>query len=84
MGLGPKVFIRGKRGERATNLYKWSPDVSTKKKSKEVSVGNIKKYFCVTPNGSQGNDFQSTYSYVVVIVGGETERQAYAQCGYVE
>ena len=83
MGLGPKVFIRNKRGERPTQLYKWSPDTTVKKKPKTATeVG--RKYFCVTPNGSQGNDFRSTYSYVVIVIGGETYRQAYVQCGYVE
>jgi len=84
MGLGPKVFVRGKRGERATNLYKWSPDTTNKRKpgNKAKPVG--KRYFCVAPNGSQGNDFISTYSYVVVVINGETHREAYVQCGYVE
>jgi hypothetical protein len=82
MGLGPKVFIGSKRGERPTRLYKWSPDTSVKKKPKASTTG--KKYFCVTPNGSQGNDFISNYSYVVVLIDGETHRQAYVQCGYVE
>lgn len=82
MGLGPKVFIRNKRGERPSQLYKWSPDTSVKKNTKKKGIG--KKYFCVTPNGSQGNDFISTYSYVVVVVNSETHRKAYVQCGYVE
>ena len=82
MGLGPKVFIGSKRGERHSKLYKWSPDTSVKKNTNKKVIG--KKYFCVTPNGSQGNDFISTYSYVIVVINGETHREAYVQCGYVE
>jgi len=81
MGLGKKVFIR-KSGANGARLYKWSPDDTTKKARKKD--GNFKtKYYCSTPIGSQGNDLVVTYTYNVVIVGGQVTKAAYVQCDYV-
>ena len=83
MGLGKKVFIR-KSGANGANLYKWSPDDSQKKAKKGIGDGGGENYFCTTPLGSQGNDFIVTYTYVVVVVGGQSTRTAYVQCDYVQ
>lgn len=82
MGLGKKVFIRKNGTQKGGRLYKWSPGAQDKKATKGVVD---KQYFCTTPIGSQGNDFISTYSYVLVIVGGGIiNRTAYVQCDYVK
>jgi len=47
MGLGPKVFIGSKRGERPSKLYKWSPDTSVKKNTNKKVIG--KKIFLCNP-----------------------------------
>jgi len=83
MGLGKKVFVR-KSGTNGTKLYKWSPQDDTDKKAKKSSGGATARYFCTTPLGSQGNDFIVTYTYNVVVVGINVERQAYVQCDYVK
>lgn len=80
MGLGKKIFIR-KSGANGASLYKWSPDDTERKAKKSSRVSN---YFCSTPIGSQGNDFIVTYTYVVVVVGGQSTRTAYVQCDYVK
>ena len=85
MGLGKngqKVFVR-KSGADGVGLYKWSPGSSDKKAIKNSAIG-VSNYFCSAPLGSQGNDFIVTYTYDVVIVGGQVERHAYVQCDYVE
>lgn len=81
MGLGPKVFIRNNQGKNPVDLYKWSPGAPEKKAKKGRASA---KYFCVSPNGSQGNDFISNYSYVIVVVNGVAERHPYVQCDYVK
>ena len=84
MGLGKygqKVFIR-KSGANGANLYRWSPGDSEKRPKKKTK--KISNYFCSTPFGSQGNDFNVTYTYNVVIVGKDVERHAYVQCDYVK
>ena len=81
MGLGPKVFVRNNQGKNPVKLYKWSPGGQEAKIKKGKSSA---KYFCVSPNGSQGNDFISTYSYVIVVLNGVAERHPYVQCDYVK
>lgn len=81
MGLGPKVFVRKNGNQRGGRLYKWSPDTSQKKSRRSEE---LPRYFCSTPVGSQGNDFKTTYSYVIVVLSGVAVRTAYVQCDYVE
>lgn len=81
MGLGPKVFIRNNQGKNPVKLYKWSPGERDNKLKKGRPSA---KYFCVSPSGSQGNDFISSYSYVIVVVNGVAERHPYVQCDYVK
>jgi hypothetical protein len=81
MGLGPKVFIRKNGFQKGGQLYKWSPGSDNRKKDKTAVKGN---YFCVTVPGTQGNDYKTTYSYVIVVVNGQAERHAYAECDYVK
>ena len=77
---GRKVFVRKNGNQQGGTLYKWTPfDNEKKRRLKAEEV-----FFCVTPLGSQGNDFISTYSYTVVLDGGEVKRSAYVQCDYVE
>ena len=76
MGLGRKVFVRNNQGKNTVKLYKWSPGGQEAKVKKGKSSA---KYFCVSPNGSQGNDFISTYSYVIVVLNGVAERHPYVQ-----
>lgn len=83
MGLGKKVFIR-KSGANGADLYKWSPDTSDKRARKSSATGAVSNYFCTTPLGSQGNDYKVTYTYVVVLLNGESIRTAYVQCDYVQ
>lgn len=78
---GRKVFIRKNGTQKGGGLYKWTPFDDEKKANKKGQVG---KYFCTTPLGSQGNDFVTTYTYEVIIVGTSTQRLAYVQCDYVK
>jgi hypothetical protein len=66
--------------QKGGKLYKWCPGVQDKRASK--SNKPVSNYFCITPNGSQGNDFISTYSYVIVVIAGKAVRTAYVQCDY--
>jgi hypothetical protein len=77
---GRKVFVRKNGTQQGGRLYKWSPTNTDKKINKK----QISAYFCVAPLGGQGNDFISTYSYVVVLVSGQANRLAYVQCDYVK
>ena len=83
MGLNKhhkKQFGRKQGFQKGGKLYKWSPVCDDKKAVK--SSKPISNYFCTTPNGSQGNDFVSTYSYVIVVIAGKAVRTAYVQCDY--
>lgn len=79
---GRNVFVRKNGSQKGGNIYRWSPG-ETDKKSKKSSKTNS-QYFCVTPLGEQGNDFISTYSYVVVLEAGQIKKLAYVQCDYVK
>lgn len=80
-----KGFVRKNGSQKGGTLYKWFPETSNKKNSSKVNqTSSSKKYFCIAPIGSQGNDFKSTYTYVIVILNGQAERQAYVQCDYVQ
>lgn len=83
MGLGKKQFNRKQGFQKGGKLYKWSPGAQDKKAVKN-SKSATSNYFCTTPNGSQGNDFISTYTYVIVVVNGQAQRTAYVQCDYVK
>jgi hypothetical protein len=84
MGLGKKVFVRKQGFQKGGRLYKWSPDTS-ERKGKKVSQQTVNpKYFCTTNIGTQGNDFKTTYSYVIVVLNGQSQRHAYVQCDYVK
>jgi len=78
---GKKIFIRKNGSQKGGNLYKWSPGESDKKNKKSKKIS---QYFCVTPLGEQGNDFISTYSYVIVLEAGQIKKLAYVQCDYVK
>jgi len=83
MGLERCKKCGTKQGfQKGGKLYKWCPDTSVKKKAK--SSGGVGNYYCTTPIGSQGDDFISTYSYVIVVITGQAVRTAYAQCDYVK
>ena len=79
--MANKVFIR-KTGGNGAKLYTWSPDESSKRNNRDSTAGNT-KYYCSTPFGSQGDDFITTYSYVIVVLNGIAQRTAYVQCDYV-
>ena len=84
MGLGKKVFVRKNGFQKGGRLYKWSPDTSDRK-AKKSGQGNVNsKYFCTTALGTQGNDFKSTYSYIIVVLNGQVQRHAYVQCDYIK
>ncbi len=83
MGLGKKQFSRKQGLQKGGKLYKWSPGAQDKKAVRGSKAVNS-NYFCTTPNGSQGNDFISTYSYVIVVLNGQAHRTAYVQCDYVK
>lgn len=80
--MAKKVFIR-KTGGNGAQLYKWSPDDSEKKATKDSGAASS-RYFCTTALGTQGNDFITTYTYVVVVINGQSQRTAYVQCDYVK
>jgi hypothetical protein len=77
-----KVFVRKNGSQKGGGLYKWSPDTSVVKNKKKDNFNN--QFFCLTPLGGQGNDFVSTYSYVIVIESGKAIKTAYVQCDYVK
>lgn len=83
MGLGPKIFTRKQGTQKGGKLYKWSPGAQDKK-SRKTSSGKLSNYFCTTALGTQGNDFITTYSYIIVVVNGQAQREAYVQCDYVK
>lgn len=78
-----KQFGRKQGFQKGGKLYKWCPDTSVKKKARSSASGGG-NYYCTTPIGSQGNDFISTYSYVIVVISGQAVRTAYVQCDYVK
>ena len=82
MGLGPKIFTRKNGSQKGGKLYKWSPGAQDKRGRKSSS--NTSNYFCTTTIGTQGNDFITTYSYVIVVLNGVAQREAYVQCDYVK
>ena len=80
-----KGFTRKNGTQKGGKLYKWCPDTSNKKNASKVNqTSGGKKYFCIAPIGSKGNDFKTTYSYVIVLINGQAEREAYVQCDYVK
>ena len=86
MGLGPKVFTRKNGNQKGGRLYKWSPGANNDKrrgKNAKLAAQNA-NYFCVAALGTQGNDYKTTYSYIVVVLNGIAERHAYVQCDYVK
>jgi len=60
-------------------LYKWSPIPVSKN-----IFNNKRPYFCNATAGSQGQDWVTTYTYNLVVVGSTQKRLAYVACDYVE
>jgi hypothetical protein len=77
-----RQFGRKQGFQKGGKLYKWCPGPQDKKAAK--SSASMGSYYCTTPNGSQGNDFISTYSYVVMVIAGQAVRTAYVQCDYMK
>ena len=77
MGIEKKVFTRKPYNNQ---LYKWSPDTTTKKSIKH----NTTPYFCSATPNSQGEDWKGGYVYEVVILNGQQKRLAYVECDYIE
>ena len=89
-----KVFTRKNGSQKGGGLYTWSPDRTTKKHKDYQGPQNLQntngskdstnsKYFCISALGTQGNDFKTKYSYVIVInTKGIAERSAYVVCDY--
>lgn len=66
-------------------LYTWTPDRTLKraKPNEPCRHGTIKEY-CTATDGSQGEDWITTYVYEDVFVDGTLERLAYVSCEYVQ
>jgi hypothetical protein len=63
------------------NKYKWSPE----KVDKNKTQNNDNKFYCNAISGSQGQDWISTYSYIINITeNGIKEKIAYVECDYVQ
>lgn len=63
----------------SSELYTWSPISSTTKISGRPSTG----VGCSATAGSQGEDWNVTYVYDIVVVKGKQQRIAYVACDYV-
>jgi hypothetical protein len=63
-------------------LYKWSPDSPTYNKKKPKQL-NIKPSFCNAIDGSQGEDWITTYVYNMTVINNKQARLAYVSCDYV-
>lgn len=74
-----RVFVRKPYN---TQLYKWSPVETDKKATKNDAQSN--KFFCDAKPFGQGEDWITSYSYVLVITGGVQHREAYVECDYVQ
>lgn len=67
------------------DLQKWSPDCVVYNKKQPNGTGTNKRpYYCNAFAGSQGQDWVTTYTYNMVVVNYQQERQAYVACDYVE
>ncbi len=74
-----RVFVQKTYGPQ---LYKWSPETNiVRTKNQTTSVK--KPYYCNATTNSQGQDWISTYSYNIVVLGGQQQRIAYVECDYV-
>lgn len=63
------------------DMYKWSPPPNT---VNPKNVGRASKpYYCNARAFTDGQDWISTYSYVVYFINGEQARSPYAECDYV-
>lgn len=79
-----KVFV-GKGYQ--PQLYKWSPGCQTFQKNVGNifnNGGNITPTFCDATDGSQGEDWVTTYVYNISLEDFMQKRKAYVSCGYVE
>ena len=81
MALGKPVFTRKNGTQKGGRLYKWSP-IPADNKAKGPDGGG-RKYYCTAVAGSQGEDWKTTYSYVITVVNGIQKRIAYVACDYV-
>ena len=77
MPLQGKVFTRKTYGPQ---LYKWAPVKNNKLAKKQIDV----PYYCDATQGSQGQDWITTYCYNQVVTGIVISRYAYVACDYVE
>ena len=62
-------------------LYTWCPQTDIKKNNLK-NPDYTKK--CTATPGSQGEDWNCTYVYDLVVVNNKQKRLAYVECGYVE
>lgn len=76
MPLQPPIFTRKTYGAK---LYKWAPVKNEKVKTGEIDL----PYYCDATQGSQGQDWITTYVYDQVLVNGNLARYAYVACDYV-
>lgn len=82
--------MKNKRGSYGVkqydaNLYTWSPETGVYHKNKGHKENHsTNKNFCNATDGSQGEDWFTTYDYNIVISSGAIERIAYVACDYVQ
>lgn len=79
MGLGKPAFTRKNSTQKGGRLYKWSPVPSDNKTSNKFN----RVYYCTAIAGGQGEDWKTTYAYVITVVDGVQKRIAYVACDYV-
>lgn len=65
-------------------LYTWCPEKNVTKNTGSNLITNKKRQrFCNATAGSNGEDWNCTYVYQVVVDGPEQKRLAYVACDYV-
>lgn len=68
-------------------LFTWCPDRSIRKTNQNGGMGVFvnKQIGCSSAPNTQGNDWNTTYSYVIAVTSsGVQQRMPYAACDYVQ
>lgn len=77
---------RGKYGIKQydIDLYTWSPFPDDPKRQPDPRRIPPERHFCSATDGSQGEDWFTTYDYDLSVVTGIIQRIAYVTCDYVQ
>lgn len=65
------------------DLYRWTPPCNQKKVKTTGNPFRMANYGCTAIAGTQGQDWVTTYTYDILILGYQQQRSAYMACDYV-